>query len=153
VARANAGLSAGRPERPAAQALNAALRQMLAHAAHDCLVCIVSDFAGADEDTLRAMRLLSAHNDVVGVLVYDPMAEQLPERGRLVATQGELQLEIAVGRRHERQPLADFFSGRLTGVADLLRRSQVPLLSIDTAEDELTQLRRELGRQRAGARA
>ncbi|WP_458410436.1 DUF58 domain-containing protein, partial [Bordetella pertussis] len=104
--------------------LNAALRGALAHAPHDCLVCIVSDFAGADAETLRTLRLLARHNDVVAMLVFDPMAQDLPRRGRLVVTQGELQLEIAVGRQRERQPLADFFSGRLREVADLLRRSR-----------------------------
>lgn len=152
VTRANAGLSAQRPERQSAALLNAALRGASAHAPHDCLVCIISDFAGADDETLRLLRRLAAHNDVLAVLVYDPMAQNLPKRGRLVVTQGELQLEIATGRQRERQPLADFFSGRLRDVADLLRRSQVPLLSIDTAEDELGQLRRELGRQGSGAR-
>lgn len=152
VVRANAALSAERPERPAAQTLDEALRGVLAHASHDYLVCIISDFAGAGDDTLRSLRLLAAHNDVIAALVYDPMAQNLPSRGRLVATQGELQLEIAVGRQRERQRLADFFSGRLREVADLLRRSRVPLLSIDTADDTLPQLRSELGRQQIGAR-
>ncbi|MBO1113851.1 DUF58 domain-containing protein [Bordetella petrii] len=152
VVRANAALSAERPERPAAQTLDEALRGVLAHAPHDCLVCIISDFAGAGDDTLRSLRLLAAHNDVIAALVYDPMAQNLPSRGRLVATQGELQLEIAVGRQRERQPLADFFSGRLREVADLLRHSRVPLLSVNTADDTLPQLRSELGRQQIGAR-
>lgn len=147
VARANAALSADGPDVPAAQGLNAALRGALATAPHDCLVCVISDFAGADEATLRALRLLAAHNDVLAMLVFDPMAQQLPSAGRMVVTQGEVQLEIAVGRRRERQPLADFFSGRLQQVAHLLRRSRVPLLSIDTADDERVQLRRELGKQ------
>ena len=147
VVRANQGLSADKPDRSADSMLNTALHQALAYAKHDCLVCIISDFAGADEDTLRALRRLAAHNDVVAILVYDPMAQELPSQGRLVVTQGELQLEIAVGKQRERQPLADFFSGRLRQVADLLRRSQVPLLSIDTTTDELSQLMGELGRR------
>ncbi len=151
VARANAGLSADRPERPADAELNRALRAALAHAPHDCLVCVISDFAGADEATLRTLRLLSAHNDVIAMLVFDPMAQELPRQGKLVVTQGELQLEIAVGRQRERQPLADFFSGRLRQVADILRRSKVPLLSIDTAGEALPQLWRELGRQGGAA--
>ena len=153
VTRANAALSAERQGGPAASLLNAALRGALAHAQHDFLVCIISDFADADDDTLRSLRLLAAHNDVLAVLVYDPMAQELPRKGRVVVAQGELQLEIAVGRQRERQPLADFFSGRLRQVADLLRRSHVPLLSIDTVDDQLAQLRCELGRLRTGARA
>ncbi|CAM3974268.1 DUF58 domain-containing protein [Bordetella tumbae] len=145
VVRANSELSADKPDRAAGPMLNAALRQALGFAKHDYLVCIISDFAGADDDTLRALRQLSAHNSVVAALVYDPMAQDLPRQGHLVVTQGELQLEISVGKARERQPLADFFSGRLRQVADLLRRSQVPLLSIDTTTDPLTQLMSELG--------
>ncbi|MFC4278134.1 DUF58 domain-containing protein [Achromobacter aloeverae] len=152
VVRANGALAADRPDRPAMTGLNAALRAALALAPHDSLVCVVSDFAGADAETLRTLRLLALHNDVVGMLVFDPMAQDIPRRGRLVVTQGELQLDIAVGRHHERQPLADFFSGRLREVADLLRRSRVPLMTMDTVQDESAQLRRELGRQAAGGR-
>lgn len=152
VVRANGTLTADRADRPAMTGLNGALRAVMALAPHDSLVCVVSDFAGADEETLRALRVLATHNDVIGVLVFDPMAQNFPRHGRLVVTQGELQLDIAVGRPRERQPLAHFFSERLRDVADLLRRSRVPLLMIDTAQDELMQLRRELGR-RAGGRA
>ncbi|XXB94667.1 DUF58 domain-containing protein [Achromobacter piechaudii] len=152
VVRANAALSADRRDRPAAALLNEALRGALVHAPHDFLVCIISDFAGADDETLRLLRLLAAHNDTVAALVFDPMAQDLPRQGRMVVTQGELQLEVAVGRQRERQPLADFFRGRLRQVADLLRRSRVPLLSFNTAEDELTQLRRELGQRQSGGR-
>ncbi|EJO29811.1 DUF58 domain-containing protein [Achromobacter marplatensis] len=147
VARANANLSAAQPDLPASQGLNRALRGALLNAPHDCLVCVISDFAGADEETLRTLRLLAAHNDVLAMLVFDPMAQQLPRSGRLVVTQGELQLEVAVGRQREREPLARFFSDRLRQVAELLRRSRVPLLSIDTEQEELPQLRRELGKQ------
>jgi len=78
----------------------------------------------------------------------------MPLRGRLVVTQGELQVEVAADKRQVHQPLSDFFTGRLRDVAELLRRSHVPLLSIDTANDTLTQLRRELGREAgAGRRA
>ena len=151
VVRANGALAADKADRPAMGGLNTALRAAQALAPHDSLICVISDFAGANEETLRALRVLAMHNDVVGVLVFDPMAQDIPRRGRLVVTQGELQLDLAVGRRHERQPLVDFFSGRLREVADLLRRSRVPLLTIDTAHDELAQLRRELGRGGGGS--
>lgn len=150
LVRANQGLSAERPERSGDEGLNAVLRAALSQAPHDSLICIVSDFSGADDDTLRFLRQLAAHNDVIAVLVFDPMAQNIPSRGHLLVTQGELHLDIAVGRRRERQPLANFFSGRLREVADLLRRSRVPLLSIDTAQDELAQWRRELGRPAGG---
>jgi hypothetical protein len=65
----------------------------------------------------------------------------------LLVTQGELQVELAVGRRQVHQPLGDYLGGRLKDVATLLRRSQVPLMMFSTAEESLTQLRAELGKQ------
>lgn len=147
IARRSQSMRADQPDVDASGRLNQALEGALAHAPHDCLVCLISDFAGADDTTLRLLRRLAAHNDVVATLVYDPLALRIPLRGRLVVTQGELQVEVAADRKQVREPLSAFFSGRLHDVAELLRRSRVPLLSIDTAEDTATQLRRELGRQ------
>lgn len=146
IARRSQSMRADQPDVDASGRLNQALEGALAHAPHDCLVCLISDFAGADDTTLRLLRTLAAHNDVVATLVYDPLALRIPLRGRLVVTQGELQVEVAADRKQVREPLSAFFSGRLHDVAELLRRSRVPLLSIDTAEDTATQLRRELGR-------
>ncbi|WP_278486409.1 DUF58 domain-containing protein [Achromobacter insolitus] len=147
IARRSQSMRADQPDVDASGRLNQALQGALAHAPHDCLVCLISDFAGADDTTLRLLRTLAAHNDVVATLVYDPLALRIPLRGRLVVTQGELQVEVAADRKQVREPLSAFFSGRLHDVAELLLRSRVPLLSIDTAEDTATQLRRELGRQ------
>ncbi|WP_240905321.1 DUF58 domain-containing protein [Bordetella hinzii] len=145
VARENQSLSAKRPDVPAGSRLNEALRAARAMAPDDCLVAVISDFAGADEQTLRHLRLLRAHNDVIGMLVFDPMAQNLPQGGHVVISQGEVQLELAMGSDRLHRPLADFFSERLRNVATLLRQAQVPMLSIDTVEDARVQLRRELG--------
>ncbi|CAB3667108.1 DUF58 domain-containing protein [Achromobacter kerstersii] len=150
IVRRNQALRADAPDVDAAGRLNQALEGALAQAPHDNLICLISDFAGANDKTLRLLRTLAAHNDVIATLVYDPLAVHMPLRGRLVVTQGELQVEVAADKRQVHQPLSDFFTGRLRDVAELLRRSHVPLLSIDTADDTLTQLRRELGRE-AGA--
>ena len=152
IARRNQSLSADQPDVDASGRLNQALQSAIAHAPHDWLICVISDFAGADADTLRLLRSLSAHNDVIATLVYDPLALSVPVHGRLVVTQGELQVELPASRRQVRQPLSDFFSRRLREVAQLLRRSRVPLLSIDTAGDTVAQLRRELGREAPGSR-
>lgn len=147
IVRRNQALRADAPDVDATGRLNQALQGALAHAPHDNLICLISDFAGADDQTLRLLRTLAAHNDVIATLVYDPLAVHIPLEGRLVVTQGELQVEVAADRQQVRQPLSDFFTGRLRDVAELLRRSHVPLLSVDTANDTVTQLRRELGKQ------
>lgn len=151
VAEQNRALNAGNPDAEDEDQLDKVLQRCLALAGHDHLICIVSDFAGAGDRTLQLMRQLSAHNDVIALQVYDPLALKLPNNGRLLVTQGELQVELAIEKRNVHQPLGDFLSGRLKDVATLLRRSQVPLMMISTAEEAHAQLRAELGRN-AGAR-
>jgi uncharacterized protein (DUF58 family) len=151
IVEQNATLSASNPDHEADGQLDKVLQQCLALAGHDHLICLVSDFAGAGERTLQLMRQLSAHNDVIALQVYDPLALNVPDSGHLMVTQGQLQVELAVQKRQVRQPLGDFLGGRLKDVASLLRRSQVPLLMISTALPAVDQLRDELGRH-AGAR-
>ncbi|TDV42416.1 MULTISPECIES: DUF58 domain-containing protein [Pseudomonas] len=151
IAEQNQALSAANPDAEDEDQLDKVLQRCLALAGHDHLICIVSDFAGAGERTLQLMRQLSAHNDVIALQVYDPLAMKLPSNGRLLVTQGELQVELAVEKRNVHQPLGDFLSGRLQDVATLLRRSQVPLMMFSTAEEAHAQLRAELGKS-AGAR-
>lgn len=152
VVQQNRALNAGNPDAEDEDQLDKALQRCLGVAGHDHLICIVSDFAGAGERTLQLMRQLSAHNDVIALQVYDPLALKLPNNGRLLVTQGELQVELAIEKRNVHQPLGDFLSGRLKDVATLLRRSQVPLMMISTAEDTHGQLRAELGKSAGGAR-
>lgn len=152
VEQQNRALNAGNPDAEDEDQLDKALQRCLGVAGHDHLICIVSDFAGAGERTLQLMRQLSAHNDVIALQVYDPLALKLPNNGRLLVTQGELQVELAIEKRNVHQPLGDFLSGRLKDVATLLRRSQVPLMMISTAEDAHGQLRAELGKSAEGAR-
>ncbi|MGY2361012.1 DUF58 domain-containing protein [Pseudomonas azotoformans] len=148
IAQQNAALTARNPDHEGDGQLDKVLQQCLAVAGHDHLICLVSDFAGAGPRTLQLMQQLSAHNDVIAFQVYDPLALNVPSRGQLRVTQGQLQVELAVDQRQVRQPLGDFLGGRLKDVATLLRRSQVPLLMISTALPAADQLRSELGKRR-----
>ncbi|HKS12648.1 MAG TPA: DUF58 domain-containing protein [Pseudomonas sp.] len=145
IVRANHALSALASEDQDAQ-LDKVLRTCVASAGHDHLICIISDFAGISAQTLPLLRQLRRHNDVIALLVYDPIALRVPEKGRVNVTQGAQQVELEVGRRRVSRPLGDFLAGRLRDVEALLSRSQVPLLRISSGGDTLEQLRRELGR-------
>lgn len=142
----NRELRADSPARPNDGQLDTALATVLRTTPHDHLVCIVSDFAGAGERTRDYLRHLSAHNDVIAALVFDPMAKKPAAGGRMVVTGGELQVELDLGKGTVREPLAAAFEGRLQQVGELLRESGVPLMAIDTAGDTVEQVRRLLGR-------
>lgn len=147
VARQNAELAADNPSTDAPGQLDKALRHCLQRAAHGQLICIISDFAGSSDNTLQLLRQLATHNDVLAMQVYDPLALKLPQHGRLLVTQGQLQVELTLDRASVHKPLGDYLQGRLRDVAQMLRRSRVPLLMFSTGEEALHQLRRELGRQ------
>ncbi|SAK45593.1 hypothetical protein AWB80_00928 [Caballeronia pedi] len=145
MARMNRALAADSPARTNYAQLNAALEGVLQIAGHDYLVCIVSDFAGADERTRQLLRQLAAHNDVIAALVFDPMWQRMPEHRALVVSEGRLQVELRIEKERVREPLASLFKGRAAGIADLLRASGVPLMAISTAEPVVDQVRRLFG--------
>jgi len=91
------------------------------------------------------MRELASHNDVLAVMVYDPSARSMPGSGKIVVTEGELQVELDFGRKTVREPLGAMFDTRLQQTVDLLRRCGVPLLVLDTEQPTVHQVARLLG--------
>lgn len=131
---------AGTKSNPAmlTRVLRAAAR--LAH--HDALVAVISDFDGADDEAAKVVQRLNHTGDVICALVHDPSALALPEDGRVVVSDGDLQVEVE-GQGARR--LASFSKGRIERVLDWQRRPGVPVLAVSTAEPAAGQLRRMLG--------
>ncbi|KPC55358.1 DUF58 domain-containing protein [Amantichitinum ursilacus] len=152
IVRSNQALNAASSARPQDGQLDKALEAALRVAHHDHLVCVISDFADASGRTRQLLRALAEHNDVVAVLVSDPLLQNLPARaGQMVLTEGELQIELDM--RRLRQPVEQYFAQRQADVAALLQRSGVPLLPLSTHLDVLEQLRGFIARNAAPARS
>jgi uncharacterized protein (DUF58 family) len=139
----------GRQPNPAM--LNRVLERTTRVAVHDHLVCLIGDATGADAESVRYTTLLSAHNDVLAVFIYDPLEAALPNAGRLVITEGELQLEVNTSDRGLRERYQTEFEQRLARMHELSRQRQIPVLPLSTAERVPEQVRRLLG-DRPGAR-
>jgi len=131
--------------------LNRALDGVARVVKHDALVTIISDFDGADEETTRVVSRLAQHNDVLAVPVYDPSSTEIPSRGRLVVSDGELQVELNVGKALTRRRLAEMADRRLASVMAWQEELGIPVMPVSTAEDSLDQVRTLLGRA-AGTR-
>jgi len=129
--------------------LNEALRRVVRIANHDHLVCVVSDFAGADEETRRLMTRLAWHNDVIAVLVYDQIESNLPQAGRLVFAERQQQLEVDTADRRLRATYHDEFENRVAGMRDILLKRAVPLIPIDAGLPVPEQVRAHIGRATA----
>ena len=122
-------------------------------AGHDYLVCAISDFDGADDDTRRHLIRLKRHNDLLGALIHDPSESQLPPGGSLVVTDGELQIELDLGKGRTRRALEDFAEWRVAGILNWQKEIGVPVLPINTAEGVAEQARRALGHAPQSRRA
>jgi hypothetical protein len=142
----NQALGIGRGIRSAPTALNRALERARRLALHDATVVVISDFDGADESTRRMVGDMAQHNDVIAVLVHDPLQSDLPPAARMTVTDGELQIVLEVGRESVRKSLQEATAARLRGVFAWTREIGVPVLPLSAADELVPQLRHLLGR-------
>ncbi len=125
--------------------LDKALQRSVHLAGHDYLICVISDFYGLNDDTLRHVKLLSRHNDVMLIVVYDPLAKELPADSSLVVSDGERQIMLDSRDARLQKRFPDFLQGRLKTLSDELVKFGVPILPIHTAEGVALQVRKTLG--------
>jgi uncharacterized protein (DUF58 family) len=145
VVAQNRALGVGRSLVSAPAMLNAALDHAERRALHDAAVIIVSDFDGADDVTRRMVGSMTRHNDVIALLVHDPLQSDLPPSARMTVTDGELQITLDVGRDSVRRSISQATLERLKGVFAWTQELGVPVLPLSAAEETAPQLRRLLG--------
>jgi uncharacterized protein (DUF58 family) len=152
VLRKNQALRVDPKRRQNPGMLNHVLERVTRVAPHDFLVCLIGDATGADTESVRHVTLISAHNDVLVVFIYDPLEGALPDAGRLVMAEGELQLEVNTSDGGLRERYQTEFEQRLARMRELSRRREIPVLPLSSAEPVETQLRSLLGARERGRR-
>ncbi len=95
--------------------LNTAIDHARRRAPHDAVVVIISDFDGADDATRDMVSALTQHNDVIAVLVHDPLQSDLPPSASMTVTDGELQIQLNVGHDSVRKSVSQVTEDRLKG--------------------------------------
>lgn len=126
--------------------LNQALEKALRLCPHDTLVIIISDFSGADTLTEELTARLAAHNDVLGLLVHDPLRLK-PTGKRMHVSDGIRQIELDLSDNRTSETLAQDYLQEQQDIAYRLRRLSAPLLMISNEGDVVQQVRRLLGVQ------
>jgi uncharacterized protein (DUF58 family) len=125
--------------------LNRVLARVLHLAKHDYLVGIISDFSGVDAHTQGTVTRLATHNDVMALFIYDPLEARLPVLGKVILSQGDLQLEVDTGDSQLRRRFAEQFDNRLKTARDLMLKRGIPVLPIHTATGVREQFMELLG--------
>ncbi len=137
-----ARLHATRPAVAQGMPLAVPLTAVLRLARHDHILIVISDFDGIDEHATALIRRFRSHNDVIFVLVHDPMARELPAHGRLIASDGARQLDLDLRKRELHAALSDFTTHRLQRVLDWGHELGVPVLELSAGDDTTAQLRK-----------
>lgn len=141
---ANAELSADAAS-PAPMRLNTVIQSVQRIAKRDHLIFILSDFDQADDRTRVLLDGLSRRNDVVLGLVFDPSAQALPFRSKVVASDSVLQTELDLSEPQVRRDVQAFSDARLARIQSWSHQMRLSVLPLTTAEDTLPQMQRLLG--------
>lgn len=145
VIRKNHALNSSSDIKPGAHMLNRALERVTTLARHDCLVCLIGDGTGLDEESRKYVTRLTEHNDVLSVFIYDPLEQSLPEAGRLVFSDGSSNLEFNTAEKALRKAFSDDFQMRMSRMKATSRRHSIPLIPVNTTQPVMEQVREQLG--------
>jgi uncharacterized protein (DUF58 family) len=132
---------------------NEVLARLRPEARHDCLVTMIGDARGGDDESRRLVTEINQHNDVMMLLVYDPTEAELPPAtGRLVVSDGVSQMEVDPSKRGLGSAFARDFEARLAWISEISRKQEIPLIPLSTAEPVAEQVREHLGHRRRARR-
>lgn len=144
VVRMNHELRADTRVEPNSDMLNRALEKAHRLAPHDALVVIISDFFGGDQKSESLTARIAEHNDILGILVHDPIRLQPPAQS-LTVSDGALQMEVNLADKQMQKNLADDYREEQDDITHFLRKLSAPLLMVSNQGDVVDQVRRLLG--------
>lgn len=149
IVRQNNALSVSGDILPNPGMFNEVLRRCDRLAKHDCLVCIISDGDGNNDETRHLLTRIAHRNDVLFGFVHDPLEEELPAAGSLVFGDGENQLEVDTNNRGLRDRFRSAFATQRAAGRKFLLQRETPVLPLSTSEDVADQIRKQLNRRLA----
>lgn len=149
LAEMNQGLHAEKSGQAAVK-LNDVLAKVAEITHHDNLIIIISDFDGINDQTHRRLSAIAQHNDLILMLVYDPIARSMTGRN-LVVSDGDRQAELTLDSEKTRTSVERLTSARLDQILDWQRTINLSVLPLSAGEDTVQQVRNLLN-QSAGKR-
>jgi uncharacterized protein (DUF58 family) len=141
----NGRLEVGRGPQQNDGQLNKVLLKAEKLCTHDFLVILVSDLSGWNRTSVKHIKTIARHNDVVALHIFDPLERRLPPTGRYVVSDGKLQIEFDAQRHRVQKQFSDHFSNRVDDLTAESRKHNVPIILVDTVEPAQEQMRGAFG--------
>jgi uncharacterized protein (DUF58 family) len=129
--------------------LSKSLKILTTLAKHDDLVVLIGDGRALDEETAKHITRINVHNDMIGVLVYDPMEEEIVQSSSLFFTDGVDTVDVDSSNKQFIERYRERLSGRKKAFVQLSRKNALPVLSISTEFPVLDQLYEQLSLNRS----
>ncbi len=130
--------------------LNRVLQEAERLCGHDFLVVIISDMSGWNDESIKRIKRLTIHNDLIVPLVFDPLEKELPDHQQLIVSDGDVQIQVDARQSQLKQRFTDGFSNSVDYLQNELRKFHVPVIPIDTVEPVKDQVRKALGQPYGG---
>jgi len=124
---------------------NQVLKEAERLSGHDYLIVIISDMSGWNATSLKHIKRLARHNDVMVALVFDPLEKKLPDQHRLVFSDGDMQIQVDTGKAGLGEQYRRDFDSRIDYLQAELNKHRIPVLPVNTCEAVQTQLRKAFG--------
>lgn len=141
--QALSGQNAGQPS--SRQSFIQALQELNHVVRPGSLLVIITDFLHYDDIAQQHLNLLSRHNDIIAIQVYDPMEKQLPPPGTYGFSDGKRSVRLDTGPHGLRKNYSLRFVERQAMLRDQLTSLAIPLIEISTGDSITERLRLSLG--------
>jgi uncharacterized protein (DUF58 family) len=128
--------------------LSKSLKILSSLAKHDDLVVLIGDARAMDEESARHITRINAHNDVIGVIVFDPMEEEIVPSSSLFLTDGTETVDLDSTDKQFIQKYKARLAKRNEEFVHLSRKNALPVLSVSTERPVLDQLYEQLSLNR-----
>ena len=133
--------SAEETEAGSSHAAERALRGLRRVARPGSLIFLLSDFRHFGEQARNHVLTMSRHNEIVLLLVYDPLERSLPDRGRYRLTDGQRERTLDVADSGLRRDHAQRFQTRVESTRRLANRATIRFLDCGTTQEPAEVLR------------
>ncbi len=111
------------------------------------LVVILSDFLGINRTAQSYLSSVARHNEVLAVVLSDPLERELPPPGRYRLVMDEEELAIDTYAQAARRDYRDAFESRAHDLEQFCQRYGIHLMRLSTDDDPVSALQTALGRR------
>lgn len=125
--------------------MNNELKRLRRLAKPGSLIFLISDFYDIDEETAGHLQQLSRHNDIQAIQIVDPLELSPPPPERYAVTDGSASGIVNTKSKKGRDKYTGFFNQHHQKIQDLMRKKNIPLLQLSTADDLLLTLQKHFG--------